>query len=198
MGVVRATRVAALALAVLGALHGGARLEAQASSPRPAGRAPSVDGAIKDLNLIRPARRTLAEDFTLPLHGGGTFKLSAQRGKVVFINFWATWCPPCREEMPSMERLHARHREGRFTMVAVSVDASPDAVGPFVKQGRYTFPVALDPRMSVASAYGVRGLPATFIVDAEGVLVAMALGQRGWDGPAAHALVSALLPTVGR
>lgn len=97
-----------------------------------------------------------------------------------------------------MERLYSRHREGRFTMVAISVDASPDAVGPFVKQGRYTFPVALDPRMAVAGAYGVRGLPATFIVDAEGVLAAMALGQRAWDGLAAHTLVGALLSAPAR
>lgn len=163
----------------------------------PGGAAPaavtlSVDTAIRELDLIKPPRPLQVEDFSLPMPDGRTFRLSEQRGKVVFINFWATWCPPCREEMPSMERLYARQKDGPFTMVAVSLDANPALVGPFLKQTRVTFPVALDPKMDLANTYGVRALPASFVVDPRGILVAMALGPRAWDGPVARALVEGI------
>ena len=88
-----------------------------------------------------------------------------------------------------MERLYARQRDRRFTTVAVSLDGNPSLVAPYFKQSGLTFPVVLDPRMDLANSYGVRALPASFIVDPRGVLVAMALGPRAWDGPAARALV---------
>ena len=149
----------------------------------------SLDEAMRELDLVKPPRARSAEDFTLPMPDGGTFRLSEHRGKVVLINFWATWCPPCREEMPSMQRLYSGHRDRRFTIVAVALDASPTLVAPYLKQSGLTFPVALDPRMDLAQTYGVRALPASFIVDPRGTVVAMALGPRAWDGPAARALV---------
>lgn len=112
-----------------------------------------------------------------------------EKGKAYLVEFWATWCPPCREEMPAMERLYTRQKNRGLAMVAVSLDASPAVVAPYLAQGGFTFPVALDPRMDLANAYGVRVLPASFIVDPRGVVVAMALGPREWDGPAASALV---------
>ena len=153
------------------------------------GRRLSVEEAMRELDLVKPPRARAAEDFTLPMPDGRQFRLSEHRGKVVFINFWATWCPPCREEMPSMERLYVRQRDRRFTMVAVSLDSNPTLVAPYFKQSGLTFPVVLDPRMDLANSYGVRALPASFIVDPHGTLVAMALGPRAWDGPAAHALM---------
>ena len=89
------------------------------ASPSPAA-GPSIDVALKQLDLIKPTRARLAEDFTLPSHAGGDFTLSAQRGKVVLVNFWATWCPPCLEEMPAMERLWRRHKDAGFVLVAIS------------------------------------------------------------------------------
>jgi peroxiredoxin len=151
-----------------------------------------VDAAMRELDLIKPLRPTRAEDFSLPMPDGRTFRLSDQRGKVVFINFWATWCPPCREEMPAMERLYAQQKNGPFTMVAVSLDANPALVGPYVERARLTFPVALDPKMDLANSYGVRALPASFVVDPRGMVVAMALGPRTWDGPAARALMEGI------
>jgi peroxiredoxin len=144
---------------------------------------------MRELDLVRPPRARMAEDFTLPTPDGRQFRLSEHRGRVVLINFWATWCPPCREEMPSMERLYARQRDRRFTLVAVSLDGNPALVAPYFQQSRLSFPVVLDPRMDLANSYGVRALPASFLVDPQGTLVAMALGPRAWDGPAAHALV---------
>jgi alkyl hydroperoxide reductase subunit AhpC len=77
-------------------------------------------------------------------------------------------------------------------MVAISLDANPAVVAPYLKQGRLTFPVALDPKMDLANAYGVRALPASFVLDPRGILVAMALGPRDWDGPMARAVVDGL------
>ncbi len=162
--------------------------EGKAAGPPPV-VALSVDAALRELDLIKPPRPTQVEDFSLPMPDGRTFRLKDQRGKVVFINFWATWCPPCREEMPAMERLYIRQRHGPFTMVAVSLDANPALVGPYLERARLTFPVALDPKMDLANSYGVRALPASFVVDPRGILVAMALGPRAWDGPAARALM---------
>jgi len=157
------------------------------------GRVLTVADAVKALDLIRPSRQKLAEDFTLPLAGGKSFRLGAERGKVVMINFWATWCPPCREEMPAMERLWLHHKDQGFVLVAVSLDADPVVVPSFVDQYRLTFPVALDPKMDLGNAYGVRALPSSFIVDTQGYLAALALGPRSWDNDASHSLVEGLL-----
>jgi len=181
-----ATPIAALALAGLLAAA------APAATPAPAGPRTSVDEAMKTLELIRPARGKLAEDFTLPLLDGQSFRLAEQRGRPVFVNFWATWCPPCLEEMPAMERLWRQHRERGLVMVAVSLDVDRRVVVPFVAKHGFTFPVAHDPKFTVANAYGVRALPATVLVDREGRLSALALGPRAWDSNAAHALIGAL------
>src|SRR5207245_1780641 len=96
---------------------------------------------------------------------GTTFRLLDYRGRVVFVNFWATWCPPCREEMPAMEKLYRQHKDEGFVLLAVSLDGDPEKVPPFLRNGRFTFPVGLDPKMDVANTYGVRALPSSFIVD---------------------------------
>ena len=167
------------------------------ATPPPAkgrgGRVLSVADAVKDLDLIRPTRTKLAEDFTLATPDGRRFRLHDHRGRVVFINFWATWCLPCREEMPAMERLYQQHRETGFVMVAVSADTSPKNVPAFVKEQKLTFAVALDPQLEVANVYGVRALPSSFIVDKNGELVALALGPRAWDTDAAHSLIEGLV-----
>ena len=124
---------------------------------------------------------------------GETLKLREQRGKAVLINFWATWCLPCREEMPAMERLYRRHRERGFVLLAVSVDTDASLVRPFLEQHKLTFPVTLDAKMDLANTYGVRALPSSFLVDRHGYLAALALGPRAWDNRAAHALVEGML-----
>jgi cytochrome c biogenesis protein CcmG, thiol:disulfide interchange protein DsbE len=163
---------------------------------RAAGTAPArpiLDEAVRELDLVRPTRLKRAEDFTVALLRGEPLKLSEQRGKPVMINFWATWCAPCREEMPAIERLYRRHREHGFVLLAVSVDADAALVRPFLEQHKLTFPVALDSKMSLANAYSVRALPSSFLVDRNGNLAALALGPRAWDNRVAHALVEGML-----
>ena len=91
-----------------------------------------------------------------------------------------------------MERLWRRHRDEGFVLVAVSLDSDPKLIGPFVAEHRLTFPVALDPALEVANLYGVRALPASFVVDRQGNLAVLALGPRTWDNDAAHSLVEGL------
>ena len=162
-----------------------------AAQPR-AGRVLPLPDAIRELDLIKPARTKRAEDFSLNTPGSGKFRLLDHRGQVVLINFWATWCPPCLEEMPAMERLYRQHRDGGFTLVAVSVDADSKLVAPFVTARKFSFPVALDPSMSMANTYGVRALPSSFIVARDGTLAALAIGPRHWDNDAAHSLIEGL------
>jgi peroxiredoxin len=120
--------------------------------------------------------------------------LAEFRGSVVFLNFWATWCVPCKEEMPAMERLHRRFKDQGLAVLAVSADADgAQAVAPFVRQHRLTFTVVLDPRMTVAGLYSVWALPSTFIIDRQGRQVYFASGPREWDGPAAASLFESLL-----
>ena len=162
-----------------------------AAQPR-AGRVLALADAIRELDLIKPARTKRAEDFSLNTPGSGKFRLFDHHGQVVLINFWATWCPPCLEEMPAMERLYRQHRDGGFTLVAVSVDADSKLVAPFVTARKFSFPVALDPSMNMANTYGVRALPSSFIVARDGTLAALAIGPRHWDNDAAHSLIEGL------
>ena len=156
--------------------------------------AASSEDPFKSLELIKPQRTQAARDFTVPTPAGGALRLADYRGKVVFVNFWATWCPPCKEEMPSMERLYQRFKERGFIVLAVSVDAEgAGAVNRFVKENKLTYPIGLDPQMALASEYGVRALPSSFFVDRRGILVAVALGPREWDSKAARELVESLL-----
>ena len=156
-------------------------------------QASGLDEAVRDLDLIRPPRPKQASDFTVSLLGGETLRLRGQRGKPVMVNFWATWCAPCREEMPAMERLYLKHREHGFVLLAVSVDSDASLVKPFLERYKLTFPVTLDAKMDLANTYGVRALPASFLIDRNGYLTALALGPRAWDNRAAHALVEGML-----
>ena len=152
----------------------------------------AIDVALRELDLVKPSRTKAAEDFTLPALGGGTFRLAEQRGKTVLVNFWATWCPPCLEEMPAMERLWRKHKDAGFVLVAVSVDTDPQKVVPFVAEHKLTFPIAFDTKMAVADKYGVRALPSSFILGREGELAALALGPRHWDNKASHRLIETM------
>lgn len=166
---------------------------APSASPRSSSGKPlSLEDAIRELELIRPPKAKFAEDFTIPTADGKTFKLSAQRGRPVFINFWATWCPPCLEEMPALERLWRAQKDAGFMMLAVTVDANPKLAAPFVERHKFTFFVGHDPKMELANTYGVRALPSSFVIDRDGRLTAVAIGPRVWDNVAAHALIERL------
>ncbi len=154
-----------------------------------------AEDPVAALQLIRPKPAKDAPDFQVRTPDDRQLRLSDFKGKVVFLNFWATWCDPCREEMPSMERLHRAYKDRGLVVLAISTDSQgASVVKPFVKQFKITFEVGLDPKMAVATgAYQVWALPSTIIIDRKGKRVLFANGARDWDSKAAHALFDSLL-----
>jgi len=124
---------------------------------------------------------SMAPDFTLKDLKGNPVSLSRYRGKVVFLNFWATWCPPCRAEMPDMERLYEVFGGQEFIMLAVNVEDDVEAVKAFLKDHPHSFPVLLDVEASAQNLYGVFRFPETFLIDKKGRVVERYLGARDWS-----------------
>ena len=124
-----------------------------------------------------------APDFTLVDLQGKTWTLSDLKGQVVFVNFWATWCPPCREEMPSMERLFNLMPKDKFKMLAILNRDDPALARDFVKKLGVTMPILNDQPNEVGVKYGLTGLPETFIVDKQGILREKFIGPYQWDMP---------------
>ncbi len=123
-------------------------------------------------------------DFDLPTLDGKRMTLSSLRGKVLFINIWATWCAPCREEMPSMENLYKQLKGPDFEMVGISIDKDGSkSVAPFVKQLGLTFPILMDPESAVAKKFQITGVPETYIVNREGLILKHVIGPTAWDKP---------------
>ena len=128
----------------------------------------------------------IASDFKLEdAFTGETVSLSSLKGKVVFLNIWATWCGPCRQEMPSMETLYEDLKTNKdFVMLAVSQDSKgKSAVVPYVEKNGYHFRILLDPENKVGDSYGVSGVPETFIIDRSGRIVAHHMGAFDWSRP---------------
>ncbi len=137
-----------------------------------------------------------APDFTLPDLASKPVRLADFQGKkAVLINFWATWCPPCREEMPTLERL-SRSRRDAIEVLGVNVEpGSPAKVRAFVRELGVSFPILLDPDLAVGKLYRVRGLPTSFIVDREGIVRFREIGYRDWtDSESQFVLDQALRP----
>lgn len=122
-----------------------------------------------------------APDFTLTDMQGEEVSLAQFRGQVVILNFWATWCPPCREEMPSMEKLYQKTRDQGLVLLAVNVEENGrQAVRQFLEKTPYSFPILLDDERTVQQAYGVFRFPESFIIDRNGVVVEKIIGARDW------------------
>ena len=124
---------------------------------------------------------------------GGAYDLAAYRGKVVLINFWATWCEPCRLEMPSMQRLRDRLGSKGFTVLAVNVDEPEARVRQFLKQSGLDLTVLMDPNKTVTRSWGVRYLPVSFIVGPDGRVRYRLVGDLDWDSDTVVGVISQLL-----
>jgi peroxiredoxin len=121
--------------------------------------------------------RRVQADFTLAELGGKTWTLKEQRGKVVVLNFWATWCPPCRKEMPDLEALYQQFKEQGLVILAIS-DEDADKVKPFIAEQKVTYPILLDPGRKVNDLFQIEGIPKTFVYDRNGKLVAQSIDMR--------------------
>ncbi len=136
----------------------------------------------------------VAPNFQLRDLNGNVVSLSHLRGKVVLLNFWATWCGPCRVEMPAMEQLYRTLPRGEFEILAVSTDPQGAVVTrPFQLEMGFTFPILHDSEFRVGLTYGARTLPMTFMVDRQGVIRQKIFGARDWDSPEARELVHKLV-----
>jgi thiol-disulfide isomerase/thioredoxin len=135
----------------------------------------------RQMGLQPPKQRLESIDFELQDLSGSTRRLSDYRGKVVFLNFWATWCGPCRFEMPSMEKLYRRFKDKGLEIVAVNLQEDRASVQRFVDQYGLSFPVLLDTTGRIGATYGARSIPTTYIVGRDGFVLAGTVGTREWD-----------------
>ena len=147
---------------------------------------------VQQRGFVKPGQ--VAPDFRLRDMNGQMVSLSDFRGKVVLLNFWATWCGPCRVEMPAMEELYRQYPRKDFEILAVSTDAQGVAVTrPFQQENKLTFPILHDADFRVGLSYGARTLPMTFMVDRNGIVRQQIFGARDWGAPEAHQLVQMLM-----
>jgi thiol-disulfide isomerase/thioredoxin len=135
----------------------------------------------------------LAPPLTLEGVDGQPLRLEDLKGNVALLSFWATWCVPCRQEMPAMERLYRVYRERGLVVVAVNFKESKDEVQRFIGELRLSFPAVLDPDGAAAHIFAVRGLPVTFLLDRHGRILWKAIGSRDWDSPDARAYFKRML-----
>jgi len=154
--------------------------------------------AMKALAITEVREKTPVPDVTLPTLQGPPLALKELRGKVLLVNFWATWCLPCQWEMPLMEKLYQAYRDQGFVVVAISVDQpGAAAVKPFAEARKLSYPILLDTRLEGASKFDLVGIPATFLIGRDGLIKGVTYGPREWDGKEARVVIESLL-RVGR
>jgi len=144
---------------------------------------PVSEDLFKKVKILRLSEKLPAQDFTLADLNGRRVTLEDLRGKVVFLNFWATWCPPCILEMPTMEKLHGEFGGNGLVILAVNFRESPERVKAFLNEQQLTFTTLLDPKGKVFELYQAWSLPTTTIVNKKGQAVGKVIGYRDWHKP---------------
>ncbi len=182
---------------VLASLAGAfllATVGCEAESTDPSSQASAETSPV--LERIGPRVGTTAPNFQLWDLNGKPISLSQYQGRVVLVNFWATWCGPCRVEMPAMEQLYREFNSKGFEILAISTDQQGVAVTrPFKESLRLSFPILHDSDYRVGMAYGARTLPITFLVDRQGMIRHRIFGARDWGSQEARQLIQTLLKT---
>jgi thiol-disulfide isomerase/thioredoxin len=148
---------------------------------------------MESLALIRFDEKVKAQNFALKDLNGNVVHLEDYRGKVIFLNFWTTWCPACLVEMPSMEKLYKEFKDKGFIILAVDMQEDMETVEKFKKKFKLSFPILLDEEGVVASYYGVKAIPATYFIDRTGYFYAAAMGARDWASKDGFLLIKHLL-----
>ena len=147
-------------------------------------------GNAKRMEVGKPA-----PDFVLQDASGKVWKLSGLKGKVVFVNFWATWCKPCRDEMPSMEALNKTMADKPFQMLSIIFNDDLDLAKSYARRQGATFPVLGNPSKELTQAYMITGVPETFLIDADGILKHKFIGPYDWSSPKMKNVVLELFNT---
>ncbi|HXV82027.1 MAG TPA: TlpA disulfide reductase family protein [Candidatus Binatia bacterium] len=154
---------------------------------------PAIAKLLKALNASGYPSAMQPPEFSGFTVDGQRVSLDSLQGKVVILNFWATWCLECRPEMPMFERLYREFGAQGLSVIGINAREGAAAVRLYAKELGLTFPLILDPRGTINAAYGVIGLPTTFLISRDGRPVALAIGPRDWNGEPARALIPALL-----
>jgi peroxiredoxin len=157
-----------------------------------------IDRLLRDMGVTNVPHLAPPVDFNLLDLTGKRVMLSDFKGKILFLNFWTTWCPTCREEMPSMQKLYTRFTDKDFAMLAVSVKEPASVVKKFFKDYSLTFTALLDSDGELMTQYGVRAIPTTYIIDRDGAIIGKAFGPRKWYGQKAIALFEHLINNTVR
>jgi peroxiredoxin len=155
--------------------------------------APAVPDLLKTLDLAGYPPGERPPQFSGRTPEGQTVSLTGLRGRVILLTFWATWCPPCKEEMPVFEQLHRDFAAQGLTVLGVNVREGIPAIQGYAKDLGLTFPLVLDPKGKIQALYGVIGLPTAFLIGRDGRAAARAVGPREWGSAEARALIQALL-----
>jgi peroxiredoxin len=166
------------------------------SEPTVGREATPREDLLKTLHIERPDKLVPAHDFTLEDVSGKQISLASFSGKVIFLNFWATWCAPCVQEMPTMEKLHQEFAGDGLVVLAVNYRESAEQVNGFLTRHKLSFPSVLDPDAKVAELYQVWGLPATFIINRRLEIVGKVAGSRDWHSETTRALFRQLLAEI--
>lgn len=149
---------------------------------------------LADLIIIPAVDRQTAPDFEIENLVGSNTALADYKDKIVLLNFWATWCMPCRAEMPSMETVWKKYKEQGFVVVAISVDeGSKGRIETFSKLLDLSFPILLDPKSEVSDLYKVSNMPTSFLIDRNGKIISRIVGTEDWTSPEAIQIVEKLL-----
>ena len=142
-------------------------------------------GSLKALNVsLTKVPPRPAPDLALERLDGSILNPDDLKGMTLIVNFWATWCPPCRKEMPALQRAWESLRDENILLLGIAVGENKTAVAEYVEKMKLDFPIALDPTTDSSSEWAVRGLPTTYVVDPSGQIVLEAVGERDWDDSA--------------
>lgn len=158
-----------------------------------AAEVPTIASLLKPLKLTGYREGTVPPPFSGQTLDARTLSMEAVRGKVVLMNFWASWCAECRPEMPVLERLHREFAPKGLVVIGINAREDAATVQRYANGMGLTFPIALDPAGTIYQSYGVIGIPTTFLVARDGRAVALGVGPRDWGGLQARALFEALL-----
>jgi peroxiredoxin len=154
---------------------------------------PDLPKLLKALNASGYPSVLHPPEFSGVTADGKTASLAGLRGRVILLNFWATWCQECRPEMRMFEQLHREFSAQGLAVVGINAREGTSTIRAYAKELGLTFPLMLDPKGTVNTAYGVIGLPTTFLIGRDGRPVALAIGPREWNGKPARALIQLLL-----
>jgi thiol-disulfide isomerase/thioredoxin len=153
-----------------------------------------LDSLLQKAEIKSIKGNPIAPNFSLEDLHGKKVDLKQFKGKVVFLNFWATWCGPCKEEMPSMEALCEKFKGNPFIFLTISVDyEEKKKVKEFIDKHRYTFPVLIDPKCFTLDLYGVKGIPTTILIDKKGNMIGRSVGPKDWNHPGIVSIVNYLI-----